>query len=178
MMDDENRNCDESGNDISEVGRLIEGIRIAMLTTLSGEGRLVSRPLSTRDVTFDGVLWFLTSISSKKAYELAADAHVNLAYVDEDGGRYVSIDGRGAIVHDPEKIAQLWNETFDRMYFPKGPGDPDLVLLRVTAETAEAWTSASSKMGRAFDFIKARVTHTPSTLDSSTRNEQRHYERH
>jgi general stress protein 26 len=160
-------------NDISEVANLIKGIRIAMLTTRSGEGRLVSRPLSTRDVTFDGVLWFVTSISSRKAHELAADAHVNLAYVDENRGHYVSIDGQGEIVRDREKIDALWNETLDRVFFPQGRADPDLVLLRVTAESAEAWTSASTKVGRAFDLLKARIRHEPQAL-----GEQRHYERH
>jgi len=157
-------------NDIDELANLVKGIRTAMLTTRSGEGRLVSRPLATREVTDDGVLYFLTSIDSKKVHELAGDPCVNLAYVDD--GRYVSVDGRAEVVRDQSKIDQLWNETVDSLYFPKGRTDPDLVVLRVTAQTAEAWTSSGTHVGRAFDFLKAKLTHDPKAM-----GEQRHYER-
>jgi general stress protein 26 len=157
-------------NDIDELANLIKGIRTAMLTTRSGEGRLVSRPLATREVSDDGVLYFLTSIDSKKVHELAGDPCVNLAYVDD--GRYVSVDGRAEAMRDPSKIDQLWNESVDSLYFPKGRADPDLVVLRVVAQTAEAWTSSGSHIGRAFDFLKAKLTHDPKAM-----GEQRHYER-
>ena len=157
-------------NDIHELARLIKGIDTAMLTTRSGEGRLVSRPLQQRQVTEDGVLYFLTSIDSKKVHELAGDPCVNLSYVDD--GRYVSVDGRAEVVRDQGKIDQLWNETFDQLYFPKGRTDPELVVLRVVAQTAEAWTSAGTSVGRAFDFLKAKLTHDPHAM-----GDQRHYER-
>src|SRR4051812_38821439 len=113
-----------SGNDIAELGKLIEGIKIAMLTTRSGEGRLVSRPLTTRHVTFDGVLYFLIAFDSKKVHELAAEPRVNLAYVDDGAMRYVSVDGRAEVLRDRAKIDELWSETFDTIYFPKGRTDP------------------------------------------------------
>ena len=159
-------------NDIAELGELIKGIRIAMLTTRSGEGRLVSRPLTTRETTDDGVLYFLVSLDSKKVHELVAEPRVNLAYVDEAAMRYVSVDGRAEVTRDRAKIDELWNETFDSIYFPKGRADPDLAVLRVRAETAEAWTSSSTHIGRAFDFLKAKITHDPRAM-----GEQRHLER-
>lgn len=37
-----------------KVAELIKGVRIAMLTTMDQTGRLVSRPMTTQDVEFDG----------------------------------------------------------------------------------------------------------------------------
>jgi general stress protein 26 len=155
---------------ITEVGDLIKNIRTAMLTTKSGEGRLVSRPIATRQKTFDGDLWFLTSIDSKKVHELSANPQVNVAYVNEGDARYVSIDGRADVLRDRAKMDELWTE-FDKVFFPQGKDDPNLVVLRVTADTAETWTSSTSSIGRAFDFLKARITGDPKAL-----GEQKHFE--
>lgn len=49
------------------LAELIEGIDIAMLTTVGPEGWLVSRPLSTQQASFDGErLWFFTEADSPK----------------------------------------------------------------------------------------------------------------
>jgi general stress protein 26 len=157
--------------DIQELAKLLKGIKVAMFTTVSGESRLVSRPLTTRDTEFDGTLWFFASIDSKKVHELAGNGQVNLAYANPGDGVYVSVEGRAEIVRDRAKIDQLWNETFDSLYFKGGKTDPNLVLIRVDAHTAECWTSSSTAIGRAFDFLKAKLTD-----DISALGEQKHME--
>ena len=37
---------------------LIKGARISMLTTMTTDGKHVSRPMAVQDVEFDGDLWF------------------------------------------------------------------------------------------------------------------------
>jgi len=152
-----------SREDVREVARLIAKVKVAMLTTRRGDGRLVSRPVQTRDMEFDGELWFLTSIDSNKVQELAVHPQVNLAYVNSGDHAYVSIDGRADIVRDRAKIDELWSETFDTLYF-SGKDDPSLVLLRVVAETAECWSGSSTALGRAYDFLKAKVTGDASAM--------------
>jgi general stress protein 26 len=144
-------------SDIRELAKLIKKVRIAMLTTRSGEGRLVSRPLYTKDVEFDGDLWFFTGLDTQKVHELVANPQVNVAYAEPSDQIFVSVDGRAEVVRDPAKIAELWSDA-DTLYFKQGRSDPNLVLLRIRAETAETWTSASTAIGRAFKFLKARAT--------------------
>lgn len=158
-------------NPIEEVGHLIKGIKTAMLTTRSGEGRLVSRPLAVRQTEFDGQLWFLSAMDSKKVHELTAEPRVNVSFVHDGDAKYISIDGRADVVRDRAKIDELWSETFDKLFFPKGKDDPNLIALRVTAETAETWTSSTTSIGRAFDFIKAKITGDPKAM-----GEQKHFE--
>jgi general stress protein 26 len=91
------------------VKALVEDIDITMLTTVDAAGRLVSRPMSTREMDENGDIWFFTSDETKKAEEVEADRDVNLAYCDAKGMRYVSVAGRAALVHDRARMEQLWS---------------------------------------------------------------------
>jgi general stress protein 26 len=156
---------------IAEVAALIDGTEVVMFTTRNGEGRLVSRPLAVRKIPFDGSAWFLTALDSRKIGELEADPRVNLAYVNVSNGAYVSIDGRAQVSVDRARIAALWSDAIDALFFPAGKDDPNLAAVRVEADTVEAWTSASTAVGRAFDFVKARLTG-----DSAALGVQKHFD--
>jgi len=67
------------------LGKLLEDIDIAMLTTIGRDGYLVSRPLSTQKSAFDGRrIWFFTEADSPKIGEIGRNAKVNLAYASKD----------------------------------------------------------------------------------------------
>lgn len=123
---------------IEKVRDLIKGIDTAMLTTVSDEG-LVSRPLKTQEVEFDGDLWFLTSKETEKYDELQHDPRVNVAYV---GKSYVSVRGEAELVNDPAKIKEFWNVAYEKL-LDTTYDDPNLVLIKVKAETAEYWETGS-----------------------------------
>lgn len=84
---------------VETVRDLIKGIDTAMLTTISAEG-LVSRPMKTQEVEFDGDLWFLTKKDTSKFEEILHDPRVNVIYADKS---YVSIRGTAKLVQDVEK---------------------------------------------------------------------------
>ncbi len=119
-----------SSEDLSKIGKLIDGIKVAMLTTAAADGSLRSRPMATQEVEFDGVLWFFTDVSSPKVDEVREDQHVNVSYSDPSGNRYVSMSGRARVVRDPAKVRELWSPVH-KAWFPKGPEDPSIGLLRV-----------------------------------------------
>src|SRR5690606_30617684 len=75
---------------IKTVNELIKDIEVAMFTTISSDNKILSRPMQTQEVEFDGELWFLTMKDTDKYQEIAANPHVNLAYA---GKSYVSISG-------------------------------------------------------------------------------------
>ena len=139
------------------VKELVEDIDITMLTTVDAEGRLVSRPMSTREMDDDGVIWFFTSDETKKADEVEADHDVNLAYCDAKGMRYVSVAGRATIVHDRARMEQLWSPSLD-IWFEEGLDTPDIALLTVTPVETEFWEPAHGKLAIAAGMLKALVT--------------------
>ncbi len=149
---------DTVSDDIEEIGRLIHKVKVAMFTTRDAGGHLVSRPLQTRDMPFAGEVLFFTALDSKKVEEIEVEPQVNLAYANPGDGAYVSIDGRAEVIRDRATIDALWSETFDSLFFKGGKSDPNLVLLKVVAHSAEVWTSSSTAIGRAFDFLKAKAT--------------------
>ncbi len=139
------------------VKELVEDIDITMLTTVDADGRLVSRPMSTREMDDDGVIWFFTSDETKKADEVEADHDVNLAYCDAKGMRYVSVAGRATIVHDRARMEQLWPPSLD-IWFEEGLDTPDIALLTVTPIVTEFWEPAHGTLAMAAGMLKALVT--------------------
>ncbi|AUG30253.1 MULTISPECIES: pyridoxamine 5'-phosphate oxidase family protein [Microbacterium] len=139
------------------VKELVEDIDITMLTTVDADGRLVSRPMSTREMDDDGVIWFFTSDETKKADEVEADHDVNLAYCDAKGMRYVSVAGRATIVHDRARMEQLWSPSLD-IWFEEGLDTPDIALLTVTPIVTEFWEPAHGTLAMAAGMLKALVT--------------------
>jgi len=146
----------ERDESIKKIKDIIEDIDFCMLTTIDN-GDLRSRPMSTQTAEFDGDIWFFTRDTTHKAEELAKDPRVCAAYSDPDENTYVSISGRGEIVHDRAKMEKLWNPIL-KAWFPDGLDDPGICLLKVTAERAEYWDSPSGKIVQALGFVKALVT--------------------
>ncbi len=72
---------------------------------------------------------------------------------------YVSVSGQAERVVDREKIKAMWNAGVQAWY-PNGPNDPHVVLIRVVSHTAEYWDSSSSGMVQLFNMAKAVLTGT------------------
>lgn len=139
-----------------KVTELIKGIKIAMLTYVDGEGHLVSKPMATQDVDFDGDLWFIAERDSEKVRDIEANPHVNVAYSGK--GSWVSVCGTAEVVNDVEKLTQLWS-SFTDAWMEGGPQDPNNVLLHVTADSAEYWDSpGGSTVVQLANLVKAKVT--------------------
>lgn len=142
----------------ARLGNLLEGIDIAMLTTLGDRGYPVSRPLSTQAASFDGkVLWFFTEADSPKVAEIERHPKVNLGYSSKEKNIYVSIAGDARVLRDQRKINQLWSDAL-KAFFPNGKEDPNLALLEVGVRTAEYWEGPGSLLGQLLTFVVARAT--------------------
>lgn len=142
---------------IAKLSKLLKDIRIAMLTTVDDDGSLHSRPMATQEMDPDGILWFFTEAHSGKVHELDRDRHVNVSYSKPDDQVYVSVSGTARVVRDTAKAKQLWNPML-KAWFPNGPEDPDVALLRVDVAKAEYWDSPSSAVVHLIGFAKAIAT--------------------
>ena len=142
---------------ISKLAKLIKDIRFAMLTTAEADGTLRSRPMGTQQVEFDGDLWFFTGADSGKVHEIQHDQHVNVSYAAPEDNRYVSVSGTAQLVRDQSKIKELWNPLL-KAWFPNGPDDPNIALLKINVHEAEYWDSPSSTMVQLIGFAKAVAT--------------------
>ncbi|MBA3529851.1 MAG: pyridoxamine 5'-phosphate oxidase family protein [Propionibacteriaceae bacterium] len=144
-----------TSEEVEKVSKLIEGARIALVTTVGPEGQLFSRPLAMPDREFDGELWFFTQDPSSKTEQVAANDQVNVALQVDNG--YVSIAGTATVSRDQAMIDELWNR-HAAAWFEEGREDPAVALLRVKADSAEYWTVDSPKLVAAIKYAKAIVT--------------------
>lgn len=142
---------------INKVRELINDVKFAMLTTLTADDELHSRPMATQQAEFDGDLWFLTSRSSHKVDEMKQHQRVNVAYSDPGEDKYVSVAGRAEVIRDQAKINELWSPAY-KAWFPKGKEDPDIALIRVRVESAEYWHAPEGRMVHILGFAKAALT--------------------
>lgn len=138
-----------------KVAELIKDFRLAMFVTRHTDGRLVAHPLTVQEAEFDGNLWFLVSKRSSPVADLAADSQANVSLSSSDS--WVSLSGTARLVDDRQKIEELWNPMVEA-WFPEGPDDPSVGVLKFTAESAEYWDSPGGKIATAFSFVKSKLT--------------------
>ena len=153
--------------DLRKLGDLIKPIETAMLTTRDKSGSMVSRPLQTLKLNDHGELIFFTSAASDKVAQLTEDHDVNLAYAQPSEHCYVSVRGRARLDRDRETIDELWSSV-QRIFFPEGKDDPDLMVLRVKVRDAVYWESdADNWLERAINFTEALWSDEPEDLGTS-----------
>jgi general stress protein 26 len=144
--------------DFEKLKELVKDIDFCMLTTVDEHGNLHSRPMSLNgEIDQDANMWFFTSSDSLKAHEIEELPKVNVSFANPDDHRYVSISGSADLVTNKEKIRELWKPIL-KAWFPDGPDQADLALLRVRVEKAEYWDSPSGKIAQALSFVSAIVT--------------------
>jgi general stress protein 26 len=148
---------------VEKVHELIKGIETAMLTTISEEG-LVSRPMKTQDVEFDGNLWFLTKKDTDKFHELLRNRQVNVVYA---GSSFVSIRGEAELVDSTAKLKEFWNPAYEQL-LETTVDDPNLILIKVEAETAEYWDTGNKFQMAKFMFRRMLGKNTEGTEINQT----------
>ena len=141
---------------ISRVWDIIEQAGVGMLTTRFGDG-LRARPLEPRPEREEGVICFVVDVRGGKDDEIERAPEVCLVLIDQKDKAYLSVSGRAAVTRDEAKARAIWKKT-DNVWWPDGPGDPNVRVLRLVPERAELWDGPSNSAVAAFEFAKARVT--------------------
>jgi general stress protein 26 len=116
--------------------------------------------MATQQVDPEDVLWFVSRKDSHKIEELTENQHVELTYAAPDRDLYVSASGRAQIVDDRAKTRELWNAAV-QAWFPDGPDDPNVCLLRVDLDEAEYWLDRKPKSLRLTQLLGAVVSGRP-----------------
>ena len=141
-------------NRIARIWDIIERTRVGMLTT-QFSGGLRARPLEARANRDAGIIWFVTDVRGAKDEEISAAHDIGLVFIHEGDHAYLSITGRAFVSRDTAKSKEIWRKT-DDAWFPGGPDDPNVRLLRMQPVTAELWDGPSSATVVAFEFAKTQ----------------------
>ncbi len=104
-----------------------------------GEHGVNTRPMSNNgEVRYDGTNWFFASTDSSQVAEIANDNRVHLTFADNASPSFISVWGTGTVINDADLKRTLWHPSMER-WLENGPDDPDVVLIKVTAERIQTW---------------------------------------
>ena len=121
--------------------QLMDQIGFCMLASLDGES-IHSRPMMAHVKRDEHAIYFLTDVHSHKDDEIDRNPHVNLAFADTGGQKYLSVTGRAVVSDDREKIRELWATPAKAWW--DNPDDPSIRVLKVVPQDAQYWEGAGS----------------------------------
>src|ERR1700730_4510903 len=158
---------DAQAGDWAKVSELIRAIQVGLLTTVDRDGHFHTRPVQTLKVDEGEILWFFTDWSTPKVDEIRHDMRVSLGYADPAKNVYLAIGGVASLLRDPQQAKEL-GSIEQRAYYPKGPEDERLALLRVRIDRAEYWI-APGRVSYLVAAAKAIVTGMPAGVIGENR---------
>lgn len=141
--------------DVKKIADLLADFHFCMLTTTDSDGHLVSRPMAVQQVEFDGDLWFFSDRDSRKVGQVSTTPGANASF--SDNSSWVSLYGRAEVLQDRAKADELWNQAL-KVWFPDGPHDDGVVLIKLHADTAEYWDTPGGRVSTLLSYAKARAT--------------------
>lgn len=147
--------------DRQRVLEIARDARIAMVTSRSAAGELHARPMTPQLVDDDAVIWFLVAEDTDQARDMTARPEVNVAFAES--GAWLSVAGHAEVVDDRARIQEFWSSASEA-WFPEGPDDPRLRVLKVRGISAEYWASPGGRVATVLSFVKAKAT--GDTLDA------------
>ena len=125
---------------VPAIAEQLRRIDTCMLATRGDDGELHARPMSNNgEVEWDGSSWFFAPSDGRLVAELRRDPSTLATYRADDRFAWVALSGSASIVDDPRAKRERWLSELDR-WFPNGPEDPNVTLIRVDATAAQWWT--------------------------------------
>lgn len=130
-----------------DVLRLLEPVRPVFLITFGEDGRPDARAMAIAKCEGFKTIWMLTGKSSKKYHELSRNPNCLLYATElEDSTNYLELRlwGKMELLDDAASRALAWKEDYI-CYFPGGKDDPNLVVMKFTAESGALQTRAGKE---------------------------------
>ena len=145
---------------LAKLRELLAQFPIAFMVTILG-GHTRARPIGVvGPEEFDGTLWFITDRRSQKVRDISEGAETTLIFQNDQRGAYAHMRGRATIVEDRQKLKELYTPV-QRTWFPDGPDDPDMTLIRFDVQDADYWDGHHNTARKVVAFLTAVVTGNP-----------------
>ncbi len=144
---------------IDKIQAVVKDIKYTMMTTRTSEDHLHSCPMNTTETGIGArEIWFIGHTPSDTVDNIKKNPEINLAYVTQDGEKYLSITGKAELVEDRAKLEELWSTIYNA-YFEHGIDDPQVQLIKVVPHGAEYWENGNT-LTSALKLTAAAVTDT------------------
>ncbi len=128
----------------AKIKKLAESIRICLFCTDLNRQPIATRPMGVQEVDESGNLWFISSNSSNKNFEINEDNRVQLLFSQPSDSEFLSVYGVATIYNDQSTIEEVWSP-MAKAWFEDGKQDPDVSVIRVTPSDAYYWDTKNGK---------------------------------
>ena len=122
---------------------LIDGIKVAMMTTRRPDGHLESRAMANQKRADGADLWFVTAEGTAKLRDIEDDPHVNLAYYKPGSYEWVSASGIASLSRDRDKIRELYEPDWKAWFGQEGIRAMARPPIRASSSSASTFTRPS-----------------------------------
>lgn len=146
--------------------KTIEHDRTGMLG-LVGPGAGHFQPMTAFGEKGEGALWFFVRRDNDLIRQAGSGAKAMFTLSSKDRDLWACIGGELSEQHDQSRIDKYWNPVA-AAWFPEGKDDPQLTLLRLELQDAEAWLSTKGPVRFAYEVVKANLTRSEPDVGSKT----------
>lgn len=115
---------------------ILRGFSRGMLVTLDAAGAMRARPMTIASVDDGGDLQFLARRDSDVVQEITRSPQVLVTFQRKTA--WAEVRGVAHVVTDRAVVHGLFRETM-RVWYPKGPDDPELCAIHLRSEFGEYW---------------------------------------
>ena len=136
----------------------LSGESAAMLATHGDDGMPVARPVQPVRIE-PGRLWIFTAVDGDIADDIRRSADVHVIFANHARELYASLNGSARLMLDASEARALWSPLAGAWY-PGGPDDPNLALLRIDVHRADYWDMKDGKLVRTIKLAAATMTST------------------
>jgi len=154
-------------NSKSNLYELVKSFDVAMLTTHQAK-EMHARPMVIARLDKGMDAYLLTDTDSVKVEEIDKNPHALLSF--QSARQFASVKGEITFDHDRALLKTLWKETW-KVWFPKGIDDPNIAVLKFTAQEGEYWDNSGLKgLKYVFEAAKAYIAGERPKPDSDQHN--------
>jgi len=137
----------EHVNGLEALPRVVETLtrfEPAVLLTADGRGAIYA-PVAEDD-RVPRRFWLLADARTAVEWEASRQHAITLSFLSRDEHIYLQVAGDAQLVTEPGVAGTIWRHSFHR-WFPGGPTDPRLLLVRFTATSADYFESRGGRVG-------------------------------
>jgi general stress protein 26 len=142
---------------VAKLKELAEDIGVCLFGTELAQLPIHTRPMALRQVDDHGNLWFISSRSSNKNFEIQHDNRVQLFFSKTADNHFLSVYGTALVFKDRSKIEEIWTPIAEA-WFEEGKDDPDVTVIKVSTEEAYYWDTKDGKLVSLLKIAAAALT--------------------
>lgn len=139
-----------------ELWKRLADERVAMLSTQDADGTPIARPVMPVRIEPEGRVWLFTAADGDIAGDIRRDPRVQVLFVNHESELYASLAGVAEVLHDPKKAREIWSASAG-VFYPNGPDDANLGLVRIDVHRGDYWDMKDGKLVRFFKLVVAAI---------------------